>query len=284
MANMWSAVAAVASALGFAVPLSVGSGLPASTGPTGRIIFNSTGDIYSVSPAGTGRVKLTSGSGEKYAGSYSRPLRRIAFVRGGISGRLWSMREDGSDARPVGAASLIGSCPRYSPQGGRIAYRAGEFGEIHVVNSDGTGGRKVSGSDTVFDQCPSWSPDGRRLAFVRYSSFSSSDVWTMRANGTDAVQLTADGEIKTTAAWSPDSRSIAFDRGGDIWVMAASGASQRQLTHTPAYESDPVWSPRSDLIAHAYAQGSAFELRITEAHGKYTRAVGVSGSPAAWRS
>jgi TolB protein len=283
MANVWSAIAAVASALGFAVPLSVGSGLPASTGPTGRIIYNSAGRIYSVSPAGTGRQKLSRGTAEEYAGSYALLRARIAFVRGGVSGRLWSMREDGSDAHPIGGPSLAGSCPRYSPDGHRIAYRAGEFGEIHVVNVNGTGDHKISGSDTVFDQCPSWSPDGRRLAFVRYSSFSSSDVWTMRDDGTRAEQLTSDGEIKTTAAWSPDGRSIAFDRDGDIWVMTANGISQRPITTTPAYESDPVWSPRSDLVAHAYAQGSAFELRITEAHGKFTRAVGVSGSPAAWR-
>jgi Tol biopolymer transport system component len=287
MEHLWTAMAAVATLLGLAGP----PHSPASVmnGPSGRIIYNATAetgsqsDIFSVHPAGAHATQLTTGPGEKYAGSYSATAHRIAFVRGGVSGQLWTMRENGRDARPVGTGAVTGSCPRFSPDGSLIAYRAGDFGEIHVVNRDGTGARKLSGSDTEYDQCPSWSPDGKRLAFIRYTGFSSADVWTMNADGSGAVQLTHDGTVKTTAAWSPDGRSIAFDSGGDIFVMTSAGQDPRPVTRTAAQESDPVWSPRSHQIAYAYADGPAFELRITEASGRYTRTVGVSGSPAAWR-
>jgi hypothetical protein len=33
---------------------------------------------------------------------------------------------------------------------------------------------------------------------------------------------------------------------------------------------------------YAYAQGPSFVLRIIDAHGRWTKAVGVAGSPAAW--
>ncbi|MCW2503431.1 MAG: hypothetical protein JWO79_1715 [Actinomycetia bacterium] len=288
MISVWGGIAAVASVVGFAVPLSIGSGLPASATPTGRIIYNATSqtgvqsDIYSASPAGTGVTKLTHGTGESFAGSYSPQRGRIAFVRGGVTGRLWTMTATGTDARPLGSGSLAGSCPRYSPAGGRIAYRTGDFGEIHMVNADGTHDRRISGTATTYDQCPSWSPDGTRLAFVRYSSFSSADVWVMRDDGTHATRLTTDGVLKSAVAWSPDGRTIAYDRGGDLWLTAPTGRDQHALTETAGTESDPVWSPHSDQIVYAYAQGPSFVLRIIDAHGRWTKAVGVAGSPAAW--
>jgi Tol biopolymer transport system component len=266
------------------------AGRPASGGS--RILYNHSTDagpggtrtdIYTVPAAGGPTSRLSRGAGEKFAGSYSPDGKRIVFVAGGVVGTLSVMRADGSGAKPLGSAGLIGSCPRFSPGGGRIAYRAGEFGEIWVINADGTGRRRISGSSTDYDQCPSWSPDGRSLTFVRYKGFSDADVWVMRADGRGAKQLTTDGDTKTSAAWSPNGRSIAYDRGGNIWVMRADGRAQRPITDTVEHETEPIWSPRSDRIAYARSNGPVFELWITTLRGS-ARPLGVQGSPAGWRA
>jgi TolB protein len=55
------------------------------------------------------------------------------------------------------------------------------------------------------------------------------------------------------AAWSPDSRRIAFhsDRDGEmeIYVMNADGTDTRRLTTNPTDDSYPSWSPDGKRIA-----------------------------------
>jgi hypothetical protein len=68
--------------------------------------------------------------------------------------------------RAVGVAGLF---PRWSPDGGQIAYWsgdpfAGRRGTIAVVNADGTANHQVSAAGRFYDaRGPDWSPDGQWL-------------------------------------------------------------------------------------------------------------------------
>lgn len=106
----------------------------------------------------------------------------------------------------------------------------------------------------------SWSPDGTRLLFSsdRGGSF---DVWTARrADETRdwtenfdfrLVQLTTAPEEETQARFSPDGKSIAFQRGaGELVVMKDNGAEPRTLVRSfgpPGFD----WSPDSRWIAYS---------------------------------
>ncbi len=112
--------------------------------------------------------------------------------------------------------------PAWSPDGRRLAVmRAisttqGFTGNLVVVNADGTGARQVT--QAAMNQCvanPSWSSDGRRIAFQLITSRRQilditdllmrnivSDIWTIRADGADATQLTNDGR-SAEPAWGP---------------------------------------------------------------------------------
>ncbi|MHC4861462.1 MAG: TolB family protein, partial [Planctomycetota bacterium] len=50
----------------------------------------------------------------------------------------------------------------WSPDGSMIAYRAGDPGQLYVVNADGTGRRHLTGPVTGGLR---WSPDGSRIAY-----------------------------------------------------------------------------------------------------------------------
>jgi Tol biopolymer transport system component len=61
-------------------------------------------------------------------------------------------------------------------------------------------------------------------------------------------------------SWSPDSRRIAFDRGGDIYVMNADGSHRHRLTWTTSLEEAPAWSPDGRTIAFVSDRSGEVEL------------------------
>lgn len=104
---------------------------------------------------------------------------RIAYEDGGI----WTANPDGSD--PVRVA-MDGDQPAWSADG-RLAYRLNQFGPRVVVGS--TQMTLPFASVTSL----AWSPDGTRFVVTaRKTTTAPLDVFTVRTDGTDPVQLTKD--------------------------------------------------------------------------------------------
>lgn len=56
---------------------------------------------------------------------------------------------------------------------------------------------------------PSWSPGGDYIAFS-YSFEDTCDIWSIRTNGTNLRQITADSFINTEPNWSSDAATLYF--------------------------------------------------------------------------
>lgn len=86
------------------------------------------------------------------------------------------------------------------------------------------------------------SPDGTKIAF----SYKG-DIYTVPAEGGDAVRLTSGEAYESAPVWSPDGCSIAFasDRNGgkDIFLIPAVGGAPRQLTFNSAAETPEAFTP-----------------------------------------
>ena len=94
--------------------------------------------------------------------------------------------------------------PAWSPDGTRIALELRDQAHIGVLDV-ATGVLTDIGNGYV----PKWSPDGRRLAFIRGTD-DALDIYVMRADGADVVQLTDDAAFDTFPIWSPDGSTILF--------------------------------------------------------------------------
>jgi dipeptidyl aminopeptidase/acylaminoacyl peptidase len=93
-----------------------------------------------------------------------------------------------------------------------------------------------------------------RIAFMsnRAGNF---DIYTVKQNGQDAVQLTNDPAADQFPSWSADGSQIVFtstrDGNAEIYVMNADGSDQRRVTYNTTLEENPVLSPDGTKIAFA---------------------------------
>jgi TolB protein len=118
---------------------------------------------------------------------------------------------EGSTNRPVRltANAASDSKPDWSPDGKKIVFQSRRTGneEVFVMNADGSLQRNLT-KNLAEDGDPAFSPDGKKIAFYSARPMGQvqgdAEIWRMRTDGTNPVQLT-DNENITDAApvWQP---------------------------------------------------------------------------------
>lgn len=133
----------------------------------------------------------------------------------------------------------------------------------------------VDVEEMVINGQPSWSPNGEYLVFPAYVSGIGQDIYRVKSDGSDLINLTENHRDITdypteffSPQWSPSGDMIAFLASGSrssIWVMDIDGTNLVELSHggAPLYE---VWDPASDLPPQWSPDGSmlAFSTHITD--------------------
>jgi Tol biopolymer transport system component len=161
----------------------------------------------------------------------------------GTSRGLAFANSDGGGLRQVRVAGFDGS-PVFSPDGKRIVFRRREHrGEsISVVNTNGSGLRRVRTFAGGLGDKIDWSADGSRIAYdsPSFGPPKSSNIFTMRTDGSGARQLThatGGGVNYGLDSWSPDGKKIAFvsNVSGtyEIYTMNVNGTGSTRLTRGP---------------------------------------------------
>jgi hypothetical protein len=93
------------------------------------------------------------------------------------------------------------------------------------------------------------------------------DIWTLRLDGSDAVNLTADVEANDALPHvSPDGRRIVFRSGGDgggtVYIMDGEGGERRRLTDAEAVETMPALSPDGEWVVFPTAPDRASSRKL----------------------
>jgi WD40-like Beta Propeller Repeat len=135
----------------------------------------------------------------------------------------------------------------YSPDGSQIVF--GRDGALFVVNTDGSGLRRITPERFVTSDLPggSWSPDGRWI-LVEHRGY----LFEVHPDGTALRQIPLDDgpgrSFAFSPGWSPDGTRIVFSMAWkatgyqvDIFTARADGIDLVQVTNTPERDNASDW-------------------------------------------
>jgi Tol biopolymer transport system component len=157
--------------------------------------------------------------------------------------------------------------PAWAPRSDRIAFGLGAFfpatrryapAQIAIINSDGSGLRRLTPDDGGNYEFPSWSPDGRRLV-LRAARPDSKGLSILDVDSGTLTPLTPGSGTDNLPAWSPEGDVITFTsrREGDweIYSIRPDGTGLKRLTRSPGNDAHASWSPDGQWIAFSSARG-----------------------------
>jgi Tol biopolymer transport system component len=149
------------------------------------------------------------------------------------SSSVWTVGRDGRRLHRVGRGQIA----RWSPDGKKLVLDAPtkeSDGNLFIVNSDGTGRRRLTRTRNL-DQPAGWSPDGRLILLTRYTTSGTTEIAVIRDNGTGYRRLVVvHGDEAGAAAWSPDGSKILYTnqpgRHPQCFVMNADGSHRHNIS------------------------------------------------------
>jgi Tol biopolymer transport system component len=201
--------------------------------------------------------------------AWTRDGQRIAFEKHGAASALWTVNADGTSAEALPGGDGL-ERPEWSPDGTRIAAIAEMTGTIVVINANGTGRIDLPGS-IVTGNRPSWSNDGSSILFALHDTLRTVLVGTGEVHvlavpsvtGVSTPRWSPDQSRISFIARTPDRLGV--------YVIDADGSNQQLLIDTDV-ASSAAWSPdgRSLVYAAAFSPGFANDIFVLASDGSGT--------------
>jgi imidazolonepropionase-like amidohydrolase/Tol biopolymer transport system component len=106
--------------------------------------------------------------------------------------------------------------PRFasvSPDGRQVVFES--LGKLWLKPMSGGAARRLTNAGDGFELFPSWSRDGRQIAFVAWSDDELGQIRTVAGSGGRPRDVTRQRGHYARPRFSPDGRTIVFERTGD---------------------------------------------------------------------
>jgi Tol biopolymer transport system component len=167
----------------------------------------------------SGTIKGCSPDGKKILYSITREDDILPKV-------LWVVNSDGTGKKRIAEyAPKQSPVSLWSPDGSKIAFESGYFGEgICVVNSDGSNKTLITRDGSL----RYWTPDGKKIIFLKYNHVFS--FWEIDLDS-GILKNIYSGEFGII---SPDRSKIAsqnFHGGSGVWISNMDGSNLKELTY-----------------------------------------------------
>ncbi len=162
---------------------------------------------------------------------------------------------------------------------GGLVYAAGNGTDIRIFESsqgDGSQARLLVGRGPGLDMAPHVSPDGRRLVYRHNPSPTSdrSDVFILDLVTGRTRNVTRSAQRRNWgASWSPDGRSIVFNRTGasgpELWLIRPDGRHAHRIA--AGWAEYPRFSPDGTTIVFESRRDGNYEIYTIHPDGSGLR-------------
>ena len=256
-----------------------------------KIAFQSDRDgdeeIYVMNSDGSEQKRITSVTGRDTHPNWSPDGKTIMFQSNRSSNdphivELYTMNEDGSAQKQITHLNKFSGVPVLSHDASKIIFQSKDynadkhneesFWHIYIMNSDGTGIRKLTNGKSNF-QVPVWSPDDSKILYW-CDSTGNNEIYVIDFASGKSKQLTFNSADDIVACWSPDGSKISFysNRSGkyDLLIMDSDGSNQRILAEDISPFAVPFWSPDGKYILTTALQNNYKKIALVNMEGKIT--------------
>ena len=258
-----------------------------------RLLFHRAGSLWSV------------GFVAESTGVVGEPVRVIDSVRSAANGLAqYALAADGtlvyeplarsrSDAlewvHPDGRSGAVTAIvdayrhPRVSPDGRFVAVDTSGKTDSDLWVVDLSSGTRIRLTDDGDSSNPVWSPDGQAITFARDTA---GGMFSLRLDGSVEPAHLLGSAIEYPFGWSPDGRTLIFDRRSpegrmDIWYAvfdAGDEAKETPFAATPADEYGPALSPDGRWLAYVSDESRRAEVYVERfPEGGSKRAISMNG-------
>lgn len=196
----------------FQITQNVGNVVSPDYSPDGRrIIFvNRAGDgpasIWMVNADGLNPRLVYAGADTIVAAAWSPDGEKIAYamsIGAPQEYEIFIMNTEGKNhVRISQGLQGIGGSLSWSPDGKSLLVYAGSYGDKNIFKLEAADGAYTQLTDGGNNAGASYSPDGKYIVFNSLRNDDQADLYIMRADGTNEVQLTNDPEPDWGARWT----------------------------------------------------------------------------------
>ncbi len=154
----------------------------------------------------------------------------------------------------------------WSPDGKKVVFRSG--GAIWVIPVSPETGRSTGPAKKLLDggyqhdPFVGWSPDSERIVFERNDKEGRGNICTLSVRDGTLTQITNDPVRECRPIWSPDGKTIAYNREYELRVMPAEGGSSRKLIDNGLAL---FWSSDSEWLVYGW-RGRLRFFRLADGH------------------
>lgn len=179
--------------------------------------------------------------------------------------------------------------PRWSPEGGRIAYQSRLTGQentqaIAISPADGGLIRYHAVPGRILSD-PDWSPDGTRIVCTDWNVLNENrdSLWMLdpETGEWESLETAAGDGMVSSPAWSPDGLRIVYAvwaaGGRNLWVTDLATGQHTSLTHGEQTDGDPSWSPDGTRIAFHSDRSGEFQIYTMDTDGSSVEQVTTAG-------